>query len=851
MTKNTIHMNLEDSVYAHGFENENQVHRYDIDRALKLIQQQLDGCEGDNEKSDGDSIILNHPYNTIGVFGDRGSGKTSFLVSLLEKCRREKGNQLEVLKIIDPTLVEHKKPMILCVIAAINQLITEYFQNKECVVGSRTFDEKRCWEKRVRDLSVGVFAVDGIGKDYSDSLWQDEDYVMYTGLRKVNQANNFEKSIRLLVDEALKILNKKAFLLAFDDVDMDLEQGWSVIETLRRYLSYPRIITIVSGNLKLYGMLVRHKLTDNLKINSCDSSASKEISNELENQYMLKILSPANRIYLMTISNILQDNSTEIIVSRGDSTNSKIAIGKAYKEILIGLGIKDDTTIRTYSHFLESMSLRSQIHFLKEAWVDEKNILPLSVFSSRMYSARIDVEWLKQSPQYTNIEILKYLASNGIFTEAYLLQPTLPDKDDNSVLMGFTILSSKYREPQYLFDYMLRIGYLRNVALDGLDDVNNLCKYAQWQQYVSLKANIGLSMAYMIGKKLGNLKEHIQMFRLENKSKKPVNNALDAELNKELDGKVRLLAMFPFVNLLYSKKNESENYYSLFVLLGVISEILGCESVEEMSEKIKDLKDFTSYTIPSDGDTLSLDSGEKEQIAIEISQEAVNWLAEKMFQWKQEYIDSGITMPVYLIGRFMTRLYNATINISEGSVGDRMSRMVGNLFNATLLEETRLTNVSIEVSLNHNNLRDDNSVLIANLDKISKKDSNWRAIPFTRWIMGCPMLNCFLDDELLRIVKRSVRTISDDDSNNVYTMLKAINSKKPIASKQNFSGRTENYKNTLSILRDRISDDDIITNIILPSTPSAVEYLKSLQIFHIVNSNSVEAFRKNWEKDHK
>lgn len=65
---------------------------------------------------------------------------------------------------------------------------------------------------------------------------------------------------------ALGILDKKAFVLAFDDIDVDVEQGWNVLESLRRYLSDTRIISIVSGNIKLYGSLVRYELCKNLKM---------------------------------------------------------------------------------------------------------------------------------------------------------------------------------------------------------------------------------------------------------------------------------------------------------------------------------------------------------------------------------------------------------------------------------------------------------------------------------------------------------------------------------------------------------------------------------------------------------
>ena len=50
-------------------------------------------------------------------------------------------------------------------------------------------------------------------------------------------SNNFEENLRKMISEALRILDKDAFILAFDDIGVDVEQGWQVLESLRRYLS--------------------------------------------------------------------------------------------------------------------------------------------------------------------------------------------------------------------------------------------------------------------------------------------------------------------------------------------------------------------------------------------------------------------------------------------------------------------------------------------------------------------------------------------------------------------------------------------------------------------------------------
>ena len=91
----TIIIDLDNSLYAHDFTDDQQIHQEDLVKAMNIIRSQLrNTCVNENS-----GVFLSHLYRTIGVFGDRGSGKTSFMVSLLTKCQKELKNA-EVLRMI-------------------------------------------------------------------------------------------------------------------------------------------------------------------------------------------------------------------------------------------------------------------------------------------------------------------------------------------------------------------------------------------------------------------------------------------------------------------------------------------------------------------------------------------------------------------------------------------------------------------------------------------------------------------------------------------------------------------------------------------------------------------------------
>ena len=490
----TIIIDLDNSLYAHAFTSEQQIHQEDLDKAMSIIQNQVKRLDM-NEDAD---VFLSHIYRTIGVFGDRGSGKTSFMISLLNRCKNEM-KKVEVLRMIDPTLVEHKKPIVLCVIAMIQQKVETVLQQQECRGKGDAYVQRREWDKLMERISRGIIAIDKVGKDYDNSMWQDEAYVMHTGLAKVKDANAFEENIRAMINAALKILGKDAFLLAFDDIDVDVEQGWNVLESLRRYLSDTHIVSIVSGNIKLYGTLVRYELGRNLKMPSGNGRDLME--NELESQYMLKLLNPSNRINLLSLAHLLQNGNNLVKVMAMGTEHELVTL---YRDLLRDFGIVDVPSQNTFVSFLVSMSLRSQIHFLKDACTEKRITPPLDVFSSRLYASGIDMEALEGNVQMINIALLDYLNAKANLPDCYLLMPTLQDKDVNSNFTALTFMECwhlKYN-PYLVFDYLLRIGYVRNIVLplEKRDMVLNLCKYAGWNQMMSLKNNIGLSMAYVAGR---------------------------------------------------------------------------------------------------------------------------------------------------------------------------------------------------------------------------------------------------------------------------------------------------------------------------------------------------------------
>ena len=320
-------------------------------------------------------------------------------------------------------------------------------------------------------------------------------------------------------------------------------------------------------------------------------------------------------------------------------------------------------------------------------------------------------------------------------------------------------------------------------------------------------------------------------------------------INKEDNSFTKLIAMFPFIRITHNKDNESRSYYSFIALLSVVGDILKCMEKEEMIGRINDLKLFRSYQMPQD----EVDSVEDERFGgddygVETRQDEIIALADIMHQWKEAYRDC--LLPPYALGRIMTRLYSSLSNVAVSSVGQMMNVMVANFFNSCLIEETKIRISAQEQSkINNSNLRADTRYFKDNLGKSDIVNQ----LKFTKWIMSCPMLNCFLDDEthgkveefVVEELKKEKRLYS------VYELLCKINSKDggdaSTVSKPLFSGeKTSGWKDTVEVLRKNGINDDMIHEKIAneKDIDKAIEYVKSTNLFRRVSKHSIESFSK-------
>lgn len=260
-------------------------------------------------------------HDAILLSGARGTGKTTFLLSALHKLQAEQVDgkyAFCVFEPVDPTLFGCNEHILLTLLSMIAEKVRrgrDLCETSSYGHASSSADWEN-WERQLKELAKGLRAVgeqrEDIGSEPSarKDLWDDAEYLLEQGMDSARSSYELEYKLHGFINASLRLLNKDAFVLGLDDVDTRPGIGWHVLEVLRRYLTTPQLIVIVSGNMELFQKLVERQQLKNFGL---DFSSQVEVRQsfapqvtELTNQYLLKVLRTPMRIELLPFAEALE-----------------------------------------------------------------------------------------------------------------------------------------------------------------------------------------------------------------------------------------------------------------------------------------------------------------------------------------------------------------------------------------------------------------------------------------------------------------------------------------------------------------------------------------------------------------
>ena len=300
--------------------------------------------------------FVKHHNNVFSILGERGSGKTSVLLTIkhkimqiIEGIRVENGNEVEyegiendiVLPIIVPQDMDEDSDSLGWIIGFFAKLVDEVeyeFQNnintfeyKENMTCSICKNEQYSVRKEkinyVKEAFQEVKKSYFLRKDeYKKSLTDVGAKTEYVDLNAETLSKDIQlsSSFKKFIDEYIEYkMNQKRnqqieplIYIFFDDVDISTKKCLNVLETIIRFLSHSNIVIFVSGNYTTFEEtivinyleqdgILNSKLLEN-NFSTEDDGQNKnalKIRQELAYDYLKKVLSPALRYELKKIEN--------------------------------------------------------------------------------------------------------------------------------------------------------------------------------------------------------------------------------------------------------------------------------------------------------------------------------------------------------------------------------------------------------------------------------------------------------------------------------------------------------------------------------------------------------------------
>lgn len=260
-------------------------------------------------------------HNNIIVFnGDRGSGKTSCMLSVKEilcniKLKQKYLSNLDITKsqkeilddtdfypteVLDPIFFDERHNIL-------DLFIGTLFSNFK-IVGKNVSQENRyalleLFSNAKRDLSLLNKNV--ISED--DNLEQLDDLVA---------SMNIKKSLWRLVGKYLEIMypsSKAQLVLCIDDIDLNMTEGYHMIDQIRKYLNMPGLIILLAIKMDQLANVIRIKYSKDYELllkngNHADENKYKEIINQIAERYITKLFPLSQRISMPVVEDILNRN---------------------------------------------------------------------------------------------------------------------------------------------------------------------------------------------------------------------------------------------------------------------------------------------------------------------------------------------------------------------------------------------------------------------------------------------------------------------------------------------------------------------------------------------------------------
>lgn len=272
--------------------------------ALSAIDQYLALARKDAYDKDLDS------QNNIFLFvGDRGTGKTSCMLSIGGLLRKEKSRREEFkdvypsissldfysIDLIDPSYFDSHHNIISLFLAKLYAKYKEKVKNDERITENRKISFLNALSTAQKHAQLLL-----VNSDSSDMNVIEQ-------LENLSAAVDLKEDLKKLVDAYFECFDLKdsILLLRIDDIDLNAKEGNIMAEHIRKYFIQSNILVLMALKLDQLEIIKKNEYAELFKLNG-----NEEMIGNMVERYLAKLFPQNQRVYMPDIDDILEKTLT-------------------------------------------------------------------------------------------------------------------------------------------------------------------------------------------------------------------------------------------------------------------------------------------------------------------------------------------------------------------------------------------------------------------------------------------------------------------------------------------------------------------------------------------------------------
>lgn len=249
---------------------------------------------------------IDYNNNIFAFVGDRGTGKTSCMISvagmliekkedLIDKLPFVKKDKFVTIDLIDPAYFDRSHNLLSLFLAKLYKSFSQELDRKE---GRKdkpgeahiSTSDKQSFLHFYREAHSQLHR---LYHEKQKDNFSDEDLMEF--VEDASASVNLKKTIKDLIDAYFDCFHWKdtILILRIDDVDMDFEKASEMIESMRKYFVQPNMLVFVSCSLEQLRIIKTRDFQEEIK-----AVASREWCEELADRYLAKVFPQSHCIQM-------------------------------------------------------------------------------------------------------------------------------------------------------------------------------------------------------------------------------------------------------------------------------------------------------------------------------------------------------------------------------------------------------------------------------------------------------------------------------------------------------------------------------------------------------------------------